>query len=67
MRLEDVTAILREHVDERLEAVSVARGPVGNGQETWFVDARGGGNGGRQLILRRSAVAGPLEWTDREQ
>ena len=40
VNLEDVTAILREHVDPGLEAVDLARGTVGNSQETWFVDAR---------------------------
>ena len=40
MNLEDVTAILREHVDPGLEAIDLARGTVGNSQETWFVEAR---------------------------
>ena len=34
-----VTAVLREHVDPALEAVSVVRGAIGNSQETWIVEA----------------------------
>lgn len=64
MELADVTRALRDHVDPRLEATAVARGPVGNSQETWFVEAEGGGDT-RELVLRRSAPAGVLEWTDR--
>ena len=67
MNLEDVTAILREHVDPGLEAVELTRGTVGNSQETWFVDARAASGDLVQLVLRRTAPAGVLAWTDREQ
>lgn len=60
------TAILREHVDARLEALSVTRGPVGNSQETWFVTARTADGATRELVLRRTAPAGVLAWTERE-
>ena len=67
MNLEDVTAILRAHVDPGLEAVDLVRGTVGNSQETWFVDARPASGELVQLVLRRTAPAGVLAWTDREQ
>jgi aminoglycoside phosphotransferase (APT) family kinase protein len=67
MKIEDVTAILCEHFDEELEAVTVSRAALGNAQETWFVEARGRRNEPRELVLRRSAAAGTLEWTDRAQ
>ena len=66
MNTDDVTAILRRHVDPGLEAVGVTRGAVGNSQETWFVEARTAAGGRRDLVLRRSAPAGVLAWTDRE-
>lgn len=61
------TAILREHVDPLLEALSVERGPVGNSQETWFVTARTANGDTRELVVRRTATAGVLSWTEREQ
>ncbi len=64
MQLDDVTAIIREHVDPRLKATAVTRGPVGNSQETWFVEARAGDEE-RALVVRRTATAGVLEWTER--
>ncbi len=67
MNLGDVTAILHEHVDPGLEAVELTRGTVGNSQETWFVDARAASGDLVQLVLRRTAPAGVLAWTDREQ
>lgn len=41
-----------------------SRGPVGNGQETWFCEIVSD-RAERQIVVRRSAVAGPLNWTDR--
>ncbi len=41
-----------------------SRGPVGNGQETWFCMVSTGGDM-RRVVVRRSAVSGPLNWTDR--
>ena len=41
-----------------------ARGPVGNGQETWFVTVATG-DATHDLVIRRSAESGPLDWTDR--
>ena len=64
VKTEDVTPLLREHLGDGLEATAVARVAVGNGQETWLVEARGV-RGERQLVLRRTAAAGTLEWTDR--
>jgi aminoglycoside phosphotransferase (APT) family kinase protein len=59
-----VTSVLRRHLDPDATCTDLERGPVGNGQETWFlvVDT---GRGRTDLVLRRTAEAGPLEWTDR--
>jgi aminoglycoside phosphotransferase (APT) family kinase protein len=65
VELADVTRVLREHVDARLEATALSRGPVGNSQETWFVEAVADGEP-RRLVLRRTAPAGVLSWTDRD-
>ncbi|HSG80178.1 MAG TPA: phosphotransferase family protein, partial [Acidimicrobiia bacterium] len=43
------------------EITDVVRGPVGNGQETWFVSVADGPD----LVVRRTAESGPLDWTDR--
>ena len=68
MNTGDATAILREHVDPRLEALSVTRGPIGNSQETWFVVAGRSADGETQeLVVRRTAPAGTLAWTQRDQ
>jgi aminoglycoside phosphotransferase (APT) family kinase protein len=67
MNVADADAILRAHVDPGLEAVSVDRGTVGNSQETWFVEARAADGEPVQLVLRRTAPAGVLAWTDRAQ
>ena len=40
------------------------RGPVGNGQETWFCTLASS-NGDREVVVRRTAGIGPLQWTDR--
>ncbi len=67
MNTEAVTAILHDHVDPGLEALTVTRGTVGNSQETWFVEAQAESGEVRELVLRKSAPAGVLAWTDREQ
>ena len=67
MNVSDVEAILRAHVDPGFEAVSVERGTVGNSQETWFVEAREADGRHVHLVLRRTAPAGVLSWTDRGQ
>ena len=67
MNTADATAILREHVDAGLEATGVTRGPVGNSQETWFVTAQTLDGATRELVVRRSAPAGVLAWTERAQ
>lgn len=66
MTPDDVTPILREHLDPALEAVSVARASVGNSQETWVVVAEDEVGAQRELVLRRSAPAGVLAWTERD-
>jgi aminoglycoside phosphotransferase (APT) family kinase protein len=43
------------------EITDVVRGPVGNGQETWFVSVADGPD----IVVRRTAESGPLDWTDR--
>lgn len=57
------TEVLRAHLHAGLTCTTVQRGPIGNGQETWFLDVTDGP--ADQLVLRRTAEAGPLEWTDR--
>jgi aminoglycoside phosphotransferase (APT) family kinase protein len=56
-----VTQLLAEHLDGGLVCTSVRRGAVGNGQETWFVDV----DAAPGLVLRRSATAGTLTFTER--
>jgi len=60
-----VAELLRRHLDRHIQQVEISRGSVGNGQETWFVRAHGPGTATRDLVLRRSAAAGPLDHTDR--
>lgn len=60
---EQATTVLRRHVGAGVTCTAVQRGPIGNGQETWFLDVDGGP--ADQLVVRRTAEAGPLEWTDR--
>lgn len=59
-----VTPVLRRHLGSTATCTGLARGPIGNGQETWFVDVTVDRRD-RELVLRRTAEAGPLEWTDR--
>ena len=63
---ESVTALLARHIDPSLRCASVVRAAVGNGQETWLIDAVDGTGATRALVLRRSAPAGVLDDTDRE-
>lgn len=62
---EAVTELLRRHIDPDLVSAGIRRGPVGNSQETWFVEARGPNASIRELVIRRSAASGTLEHTDR--
>lgn len=59
-----VTDVLRAHVDPDATCRSAIRGPIGNGQETWFLDVESP-SGPTNLVLRRTAEAGPLELTNR--
>lgn len=63
---DDATEVLRRHLDPSATCTGVERGPIGNGQETWFLEVTTRA-GARPLVLRRTAEAGPLEWTDRQQ
>ncbi len=56
-----VEGAFRSNLDESAAVARLIRGPVGNGQETWFVTL----DDGREFVLRRSAAGGPLAWTDR--
>lgn len=60
-----VTALLAAHLDPTLRCERVSRAAVGNGQETWLVDAVDGAGSAVPLVLRRSAPAGVLDDTDR--
>lgn len=59
-----LTSLLRERLSPAAVCESVTRGPLGNGQETWFATARLGAEA-FELVVRRTAAGGPLEWTDR--
>ena len=59
-----MTDLLREHLDPSATCTAVSRSAVGNSQETWILDVDGRGSP-NQLVLRRTAAAGPLEWSDR--
>jgi aminoglycoside phosphotransferase (APT) family kinase protein len=61
-----ITALLAEHINPSLRCEKVVRAAVGNGQETWLIDAVDGAGTTRQLVLRRSASAGVLDDTDRQ-
>ena len=60
-----ITELLRKRLDPALECVAVERGPMGNSQETWFIDARDAEGVSTPLVLRRSSARGTLEHTDR--
>jgi aminoglycoside phosphotransferase (APT) family kinase protein len=63
---EVITALLAQHLDPGLRCDKVVRAAVGNGQETWLIDATAADGSPRSFVLRRSAVAGVLDDTDRE-
>ncbi|MEQ8716898.1 MAG: phosphotransferase [Acidimicrobiales bacterium] len=58
---EVLTPVFRANLGDDATVEGARRGPVGNGQETWFVTL----TDGREFVLRRTAVGGTLEWTDR--
>src|SRR4051794_14851183 len=60
-----VTQLLQARMDPELECARLERGPVGNAQETWFVEAVDAAGRERRLVLRRSAASGTLEHPDR--
>ena len=59
-----LSVIAREVLGNDADVTEAKRGPVGNGQETWFCSVTVGGTDHR-IVVRRSAVSGPLNWTDR--
>lgn len=61
-----VTALLAAHLGSDLRCETVVRAAVGNSQETWLIDAVDETGTARQFVLRRSAIAGVLDDTDRE-
>jgi aminoglycoside phosphotransferase (APT) family kinase protein len=62
--LEAVTSLLRTHLGPDARCDAVERATSGNSQETWLLSI-GGVASPRSLVLRRTAVAGTLEWCDR--
>jgi aminoglycoside phosphotransferase (APT) family kinase protein len=64
MDRETLTELLRDRWRPDAEVRSCERGPVGNGQEVWFVSADTD-DGTTELVIRRTAPSGPLDWTDR--
>jgi aminoglycoside phosphotransferase (APT) family kinase protein len=61
-----LSSLFAERLGTGTFVTSVERGPVGNGQEVWFVDTESDAGTGR-FVLRRTAPGGPLDWTDRER
>lgn len=61
-----ITPLLHRHVSASATCTSVHKGPVGNGQEIWFLSVTTDDEP-VELVLRRTATSGPLDWTDREQ
>jgi aminoglycoside phosphotransferase (APT) family kinase protein len=61
-----ITRLLQKNLDPGLRCESVVRAAVGNGQETWLIDAVDAAGQPRAFVLRRSAIAGVLDDTDRE-
>jgi aminoglycoside phosphotransferase (APT) family kinase protein len=60
-----VTEALRARLGPGAACRALVRGPVGNGQETWFAEVEGV-DGAGELVIRRTASGGPLEWTRRD-
>ena len=60
-----LTEVLVDVFGHGTQLVSHHRGPVGNGQETWFCSLATP-EGDREVVVRRTAGVGPLQWTDRE-
>jgi aminoglycoside phosphotransferase (APT) family kinase protein len=61
---ETLTAVFREHLGPDARCTALSRTPLGNSQETYFVTISGV-DGASELVLRRSAAGGTLEWSDR--
>ncbi|MFV0463918.1 MAG: phosphotransferase family protein [Nostocoides sp.] len=60
-----LSALLSAHVEPGIQCDAALRSAVGNGQETWFLDTHTAAGHSRKFVLRRSAVAGVLDDTDR--
>ncbi len=60
-----VSELLAQHFDADVRCIGVTRGAIGNGQETWFLRIDAGDGSERDLVLRRSALAGTLTFTER--
>ena len=63
--LDVVTSLLRRHLHRTATCTSAVRAATGNSQETWFLDIAGMPDL-PSLVLRRSAAAGTLDWSDRD-
>lgn len=63
----EITAVVRSHLGPRARCVEVSRSLVGNSQETYFIQIDGieGEADAVELVLRRSAAGGTLEWSER--
>ena len=62
---EQLGEVIRRAIGSDATIESWERGPVGNGQEAWFCEVSSGGKL-RSVVVRRTAVSGPLQWTDRQ-
>jgi len=52
--------LFTSYLQQSVDVLEVRRSPIGNGQETWFVETSVG-----RFVVRRSAKGGPLTWTSR--
>jgi aminoglycoside phosphotransferase (APT) family kinase protein len=59
-----VQRVIAEHVHPSACVVDIRRSATGNSQETWYVETRIEDEP-VDLVLRRSAAGGTLEWSDR--
>lgn len=64
---DDVTTVVQVHLGSGARCTGVSRTPTGNSQETYFVTIEGidGRAQPVELVLRRSAAGGTLEWSER--
>lgn len=63
MTTQVIDRVLAEHLGPEIRCRGLERGPLGNGQETWFITTTSPEY--PHIVLRVTAAAGPLTWTQR--